>query len=78
MTTLEKTQPSKTFYCVSGQTNRPIEQLGRIAPRSHSKRCITCREKADAQSARLAAISSKKGDFSAFKDEMKRIELGRL
>jgi hypothetical protein len=69
----------KFFYCSSSQRDRPIEQLGKVIKGSHSKCCTTCCENADAQRARLAARSTKnEREFSAFQDEMKRIDLGRF
>lgn len=69
----------KTFYCISCQRERPIEQLGKTIPSNRSKRCITCCDNAAAQRARLATRSTKnEREFSAFADEMKRMELGRF
>jgi hypothetical protein len=67
----------KTFYCISCQRERPIEQLGKTIPINRSKRCITCCENAAAQRARLTARSSEnEREFSAAADEIKRMELG--
>jgi hypothetical protein len=67
----------KLFYCASCQRDKPIEQLGKTIPSNRSKRCINCCEIADAQRARLAARSTNnEPEFSAFQDEMKRIDLG--
>jgi transposase-like protein len=69
----------KTFYCASCQRDQSIKQIGKITQGNHSKRCQSCCDKADAQRAALATGSSQnKGEFSAFADEMKRLELGRF